>query len=150
MLLTGIVVSNMATALVTIRRLPRQPQAVCLGNILTGALICRLLLELCFMAIWHLPQTLLERIPGIAISPDELTLNVVWCMSPVCLLLNVVIIIAARRYRKKLSPQEAPIHQTLRLLLRLCPLEMLPAAGVLILPVALPVGFLLLLWLSGQ
>ena len=134
MLLTGIVVSNMATALVAIRRLAGQPQAVYLRDILIGFLICRLLLEIGFLAAYHLLQA-----PGLTVY-SWLVLGLA------CLFLNFFIIIAAWGYRKKLSPQETPTHQTLRLLLRLCPLEMLPAIGILI----MPLGSGLQIWLSGQ
>lgn len=145
MLLTGIVLANMAAALVAIRRLLRQSQALRLRNILIGALSCRLLLEICFMAAYHLPQPFLERVLHTTFSPDEITLDAAMDLSLVCVLLNLTIIITAWRYRKAIPWRKRPMQRALVFVLWLCPLENLPAMCVLLLPISLLVGLFALL-----
>ena len=145
MLLTGIVLANMAAALVAIRRLLRQSQALRLRNILIGALSCRLLLEICFMAAYHLPQPFLERVLHTTFSPDEITLDAAMDLSLVCVLLNLTIIITAWRYRKAIPWRKRPTQRALLFVLWLCPLEILPALCVLLLPITLLVGAFALL-----
>lgn len=145
MLLTAIVLANMAAALVAIRRLLRQSQALRLRNILIGALSCRLLLEICFMAAYHLPQPFLGRVLHTTFSPDEITLDAAMDLCLVCVLLNLTIIISAWRYRKAIPWRKRPMQHALVFVLWLCPLEILPAMCILLLPLSFLVGILALL-----
>ena len=150
MLLTGIDLANMAAALVPIRRLLRQSQDKCLRNTLIGALFCRLLLEICFMAAHHLPQPFLERVLHTTFSPNGITLDAAMALSPLCMFLNFTIIITAWRYRKAIPWRKRPTQRALLFVLWLCPLEILPALCVLLLPITLPVGAFALLSLIIQ